>query len=309
MPIKQFKARSPGKCILFGEHFVVDGEPAVLTPLTDLYCQVTLTRSEHVTSHAEAPALGERSRVEALMTRALYIACDALRLDIKTQKFRIESTANFPISRGFGSSASFSVSLVKALDQYRNALAQVSADWSELFAASLQVEKLFHGTPSGADVAAALSSTPIVFENGSIRTNLSITAVDVVVVDSGDRDLGSTKIRDIIKFREERPNDWLQFKSRYRELLHVALECLPMMNRHHEVARALKSNHELLSQLGLSTSGIDELIALGIKLGALAGKVSGAGGGGAVVFVTERGSGLKLADAFKAMMIPVRGVL
>jgi D-glycero-alpha-D-manno-heptose-7-phosphate kinase len=66
-----------------------------------------------------------------------------------------------------------------------------------------------------------------------------------------------------------------------------------------EVARLLQEEWKLrrTNVPGITTPLIDQLIAVSKKHGALAGKVCGAGGGGCVVFLVEKGSASRVATA------------
>jgi mevalonate kinase len=65
------------------------------------------------------------------------------------------------------------------------------------------------------------------------------------------------------------------------------------------VAKAVSEAHGILAELGLSNSNIDAIISEGRNFGALAGKVSGAGGGGAVLLVANKGDGKRVAQALR----------
>src|SRR4051812_33526196 len=123
------KGRACGKYILLGEHFVVHGAPALAFPLEDLWCEVKVSSSEHPHYSADFPGHDDRESIENRMSRATYAIIDALRMDPASEHFKIESKSNFPISRGFGSSAAFAVALTRALEEYRKQIIHEGADW------------------------------------------------------------------------------------------------------------------------------------------------------------------------------------
>lgn len=149
------KGKACGKFILLGEHFVIPADskndgamvPALAFPLNDLCCEVRVEPKPHPHYKAKLTSNEDRETIESLMARATYAAANSLGIDISCQPLGVESSTNFPISRGFGSSASFAVALVRALDAYRKSITQRSADWSELQKATSAVEYIFHGAP------------------------------------------------------------------------------------------------------------------------------------------------------------------
>lgn len=74
------------------------------------------------------------------------------------------------------------------------------------------------------------------------------------------------------------------------------------------VALCISRAHAILSQLQLSNPATDSLIDQARHLGALAGKISGAGGGGAVVLIARRGEGAQIAQLLKEKGHPIISV-
>jgi mevalonate kinase len=299
------KGRACGKIILLGEHFVVSHDegapatPALAVPLPELWCEVRITPNHHPHYKAELPAGGEAPEIiESLMARAAHAAADSMRVDIKAQPLRFESSANFPVSRGLGSSAAFAVALARAFDDYRRGLVGVGAEWQELVRAAYSVERVFHGRPSGLDTAVILAERPVRFQGGNVVREFVNTAVDLVVVDSGDRDDCATLIRGVSAFREREPSSW----ARMSEAVTGAVDRCEKALREGDAATVgacVTETHAILSELGLSNSTIDGIVADARQFGALAGKVSGAGGGGAVLLVARSGEGKALAHGMR----------
>lgn len=305
--LKGASGKACGKFILLGEHFVVHGVPALAFPLRGLECEVKLKPNHHF--HFKANLTGEKdlATVESLMARATYAAANSFRIDLSGQPLRVESSANFPISRGFGSSASFAVSLVRALDEFRKHIIGEYADWQELVKATSAVEQIFHGRPSGVDASVILAGRAIRFEDGEVVRELKNASVDFVVVDSGGRDGSANLIAEVGQFRERHPEQWNAMAQVLRRLVD---ECETALGGGDAlgVARTVREAHGILSELGLSNPGIEALLDEGRRLGALAGKVSGAGGGGAVLLVANKGEGERVAQGLREAGHSVVGV-
>lgn len=311
------KAVASGKFILFGEHFVVPmpGQettvPAIAFPISELFCEIRASLSTHALYSVQVPgSQGDKDIIESFMARATYAAGSALGIDVSKQCLKVESKTNFPISRGFGSSAAFAVALVRALEKLRleaNPNAQVHGEL-ELFKAAQAVEKIFHGNPSGVDTAVIFTEKPILFENGMVQKTIENKSVDFVLLDSGSRDSCATLVSKTAQIRTENPELWNKFARKVRDLVvqgQKGLEESNIIKGAKLVASAVRETHGILSELDLSTPEIESLIQKAEAHGALAGKVSGAGKGGAVVLVAEKGKGKALADSLAGSGYPV----
>lgn len=313
------KGKASGKIILLGEHFVIPRiapearhdigtggvtVPALAFPLNEIWCEVKVAPSDHGRYSAKVPGNEDAEYIENLMSRAVYAAIQALRMDPASQAFTVESTSNFPVSRGLGSSASFAVALARAIDQYRQIIINEKADWDELVKATTAVERIFHGTPSGLDAATILSGRPIRFESGKVVREVANNAVDFVVVDAGNRDNCGTLIKQVGEFRERNGAQWAGMAEAVVRLVDQCEKALGAGDAA-TVAKSVREKHAILSELGLSNATIDSIISDATAQGALAGKVSGAGGGGAVLLIAKKGDGKRLAQAMRDLRWPV----
>lgn len=302
------------KFILLGEHFIVHGGVAALAfPVKALTTTVDVTVAPAEvgmeTLHCVAQALSaETGKLEPLpavaraMERATTLALQALELNLSGGGFSLEvsSTANFPVSRGFGSSASFAAALARAL---MGLLRGWPDDMKPLAVEKVvgALERHFHGKPSGVDAATVLSAAPVRFEEGRVAGRLENRAADFILLDGGER-LGCKElVGAVARNRNQDPAAWSARALVMRDLVASCEAALARNDGAAEVARAVSTAHGILADMGLSTPAIDEAIAAAKGLGALSGKVSGAGAGGAVVIVAEAGRGRRVVDGLKAL--------
>lgn len=272
-----FEAFGPGKVILLGEHGVVYGRGALAAPL-----------SRGVRAHAvparsctlKLPALLQ-GPARRLLTRAFERAADAT----GRPKVAVTVESDLPISMGLGSSAALSVACAKLLLQAAGGSTHVK----QVVAVALEMEREFHGTPSGLDHTTSAQAELIYFRRkpsgvgATFRGVPSPRPLKLLIALVGKR----APTHQTVASLKARLELWPQRYGRsFDEMGRLA----------DEGARAISSgdfdalgdmmnlNHGLLSGLQLSSPSIDEMVHKLRRMGALGAKLTGAGGdGGAVI--------------------------
>lgn len=307
-------ARAPGKVILFGEHAVVYGRPAIAVPVSGV----------EATAIVEDASPGQGITVIALdLGRCFRVdeapSDDPLRLivELTLRRLGIESPpaltialrSTIPIARGLGSGAAISTAIVKALSQHLG----VTLPPSEISALVYEVEKIYHGTPSGIDNTVIAFESPVFFIKGRpIQTFTMGQPFSLVIGDTGI----SSPTRDVVL---DVRKAWERNRAYYETLFdrigkvteegRKAIEEGDLMR----VGRLMDENHSLLVEMGVSCAELDELVEAARKAGALGAKLSGAGRGGNMVALVEPETAsavekaLKEAGASAVLITQVRG--
>lgn len=265
-----------GKVILLGEHAVVHGHPALAAALDrGVRC---------VAEPSEAPT---RLRIAAwdvdvtagegdFLARAL--ACLARAAGVGDRAFDLRGDADLPPGAGLGSSAALSVAVARAL----TAATGAPADDDRVARIADAGERCFHANPSGVDVALATRGGAGLYRRGAGLTQLDAQPVELVIALSGQPRRTAAMVEKVGAALAAAPE---AVGARLAELGTCAergarawcggdLEALGG-----EMDRA----HAGLAALGLSTDLLDDLVALARAAGALGAKLTGAGGGGAVI--------------------------
>jgi mevalonate kinase len=260
-----------GKVILVGEHAVVYGHAALAAGI-----------SAGVTAFATAGA--GRLRVPAWsleaaaddgsdVGRALAAVLD--RFGTRALDFDVD--AQIPSRAGVGSSAALAVALAQAA-----ARATGREDRATIDGAVNDAESVFHGTPSGIDAAAAASGAVGRFTRaeGWQRVRVLQTMTICVGLSGRPRDTAA-QVAAVARLRERMPatNDVLALLGRLAGDAEAALASGDIDG----LGRLLDAAHGLLAALRLSSPELDTLVHGARSAGAIGAKLTGAGGGGAVI--------------------------
>jgi mevalonate kinase len=271
-PIRKLPAlgRAGGKAILFGEHAVVYGGVAVALPVRSLELSILLDKGEGW-SMSEAPS--------PKLDRARDAVLEAAGWDGPHVHGVIEST--LPLACGLGSSAALAVALARAVLS-ASCREHTSEDVRALADAA---ERVFHGNPSGVDVAAILQGHPIRFRRGESPLPLGTAGrFDLWVVDTGVRSETSEVVADVAQLRADHPG---RFDASREHIATSVADGIRALNggTAREMAEAMDLAMVGLRGMGVSHPAIENVLLDGRRRGALGGKLSGAGRGGVVLLL------------------------
>jgi len=268
------------KTILVGEHAVVYGADAVAMPLHDMRLELSVRQEPHGRpGSSQRPLLQMELGGQPVSPQLVEAAREAARvLDIASPDLKIAGTSSILIGAGLGSSAALCVALLRAMaGVYRRELPE--ADLARL---ANRLEQAFHGTPSGLD-------TNVVARERVIRFNRRDGAREVPVrghwhfalIDSGERCATSTMIDRVAPWFKNAANTDSRI-ARFNDLASSAATALGTADIR-LLADVMNEASGLLAEAGAMTPVLHELRDAALASGALATKVTGAGGGGCLL--------------------------
>ena len=259
-----------GKLILLGEHAVVFGQPALAAGIPN-GVRATATPG---TGRVQVPAWGIDARVGDGSPVGTAAARLLEKLGVRDRDFVLE--ADLPSRAGLGSSAAMAVALARA--------ASPDAAPAELLAAVAESESVFHGTPSGIDAAAALHGGIGCFRLADGWRPVPIQRrIKVCVGLSGKPRDTKTQVEAVGRLVARMPA-----ARRIVELLGEVTEAGLLAVKDGDIdnlGRLFDMAHGLLAALRVSSPELEALVHAARASGAIGAKLTGAGGGGAVIAI------------------------
>ena len=185
-------ASAPGKIILFGEHAVVYGQPALAVPVNDLFVEAEVSDIDRAGIWVDAPDIGLHEKLSRLapddpLAAVIHGVFSALSISIIARRalpdeaissvlgeiassqeyaprndkagLEIKISSTIPVASGLGSGAAVSVAIIRALSAHLGS-PLTDENVNEI---AYEVEKIHHGTPSGIDNTVVTYGKPIFF--------------------------------------------------------------------------------------------------------------------------------------------------
>lgn len=282
----QGEGSAGGKVILFGEHAVVYGVPAIAAGI-DRGATAIATPDA-----SGALAIGN-TRARRGDASDLGRAFDALlsELDARDVGARVEVT--LPPGCGLGASAAIGVAVGRAaLDLIApTADAAAAQDDGQRRAAVLRAaqawERVFHGNPSGIDTAAAAEGGCIWFERDVGATPLAVgLPLQLAIGVAGPPASTKAMVESVARLAERRPTVMAKAMEGVRSLVNNARLCIEAGDAV-GLGKLMDLNQMLLAGLHVSSEEIERACGIARESGALGAKLTGAGGGGAVIALTD----------------------
>lgn len=292
-------AHAPGKVILFGEHAVVYGRPALAVPVLDVEARATI----------EPAGSGQGFRIIAPDLQRDYQLAQAeagdplttiIRLTVRHFRASLPEatltvTSTIPLGRGLGSGAAISTAIVRVLARFL----EREIPPAELSALVYEVEKLYHGTPSGIDNTVVAFAQPVYFIKGRPIQRLRVEQPFTLVI--GDTGLVAPTHQVVGDLRRRWQADQQRYEGYFDEIGTIAQQARVAIEQENVNIRAIgklmNENQELLDTLALSSPELENLIQAARQAGALGAKLSGAGWGGNMIALVRPENASQVAQA------------
>lgn len=268
---------TPGKWILTGEHAVLRGHPALIFPCTDHELTLTVTTSEHLSIHVDSlNAECVHDAAHACIKRA----CQLLNRPADTLTGRLRLRNTLPVGGGLGFSAALCVSIGRWLVK----LGVLIDDQLQTFCT--QLEDLFHGQSSGADIAALLCAKPMIFRQGVAPQPFTpIWVPNIQLTDTQTRANTATCVASIQALWKSDPNQAKALDAHMSACTDLAVDALlePPSTGEAKLIQAINMACDCFSAWSLITPTMAQVMSTLKTHGARACKPTGAGLGGLIL--------------------------
>jgi len=277
-------ASAPAKIILFGEHFVVHGTPAILAAI-DKRVTVTSTFSENKTIKVnsqlgtiEVPISSSHEEVKSEFRPFVYLANKIINSEQNASGLEITIDSDIPIGVGLGSSSACCVAAAASISELFKELSS-----EEILNLSIEAEKTIFPETSGADCTVCTYGGMI--EYPSIEKIDNTFDLNLVIANSMIPHNTKNSVEKVNKFKENDEERFSQLCDLENGLIG---EVIVAMKNNDATALGLKmsENQKYLEEIQVSNDTLRDMISTLNEI-SLGSKITGAGDGGCVIALVK----------------------
>lgn len=281
-------ATAPGKVILFGEHAVVYGRPAIAAPVSQVRATAVIEPIDAPDVLLTAPDLGiEQWLSVAPEDDALAAPLRLLAAMVGGEPpagFRLTVSSDIPIASGLGSGAAIAVAILRAAGAHLGLADRLPPE--VVSALAYEVEKVHHGTPSGIDNTVITYEQPVYFVRAEPQNRIEVfrphPSLRLLIGDTGVRSATRDVVGDVRR-------QWLASPDAFERIFdacgRIAAEARGVIVSGDAVrlGALMDESQQWLEAMTVSSAELEALVAAARSAGALGAKLSGGGRGGNMI--------------------------
>lgn len=295
-------ASAPAKIILFGEHAVVYGHPAIAVPVTQVKAKAIITPaigSPQGTINIDAPAIN----LEGPLKNLPFDNAIAKAIDLTLKKtqvayppaFNIKITSTIPVAAGLGSGAAVTVAIIQAVSGF---VGQPLPN-KTISNLAFEIEKIHHGTPSGIDNTVVTYAAPVYFIKAQPIEIFEVdTPFTIVIGDTGIPSSTAVAVADVRKSWRADPNKYYNLFDKCGKIAKKARQAIQKGDIEN-LGPLMDQNDKLLVEMGVSSDELGNLVIAARESGALGAKLSGGGQGGNIIALVHSDQAEHVANALR----------
>ena len=277
---------APGKIILFGEHAVVYGKPAIAIPVSGMRASAWSESSKEGLT-INALDIGQKFKLKDSNNQFSILAQSILaKTNLNEPNLTINLSSKLPQGSGMGSSAATSTAVCRALSKHLG----VDLEANEISELVFDAEKVVHGTPSGIDNTVVAYEMPVYFIKGKKpETFKPGRKFFLIIGDTGIEASTKKTVSNVRKNWEKEPGLMDGYFDEIERITRNGKKAIEQGDAK-MVGEMMDENHDLLNSIGVGHKELDKLIDIAKDAGALGAKLTGGGGGGNMVALAEKKS-------------------
>lgn len=279
-----------GKVILLGEHAVVHGRHAIAAPLPlairakveDARDETTLMIprwgvEQHLQQHDHHPG-------SFLQSLGMLLA----KLGLGDRALNIRVYPNVPRAMGLGGSSALAVAVIRALDRHY----QLGLGEEEISQLAFECEKIAHGTPSGIDNTVATYGKTLLYRRGEPADIELLDLQQPLPLVIGMCGTESLTARMVERVRQAWQKNHKLYERIFDEMDTLTLNAVEALKAHdlEQLGELMNICQGQLNALQVSSWELEELMQIARDSGASGAKLTGGGGGGAMIALCPRGT-------------------
>ncbi len=273
-----------GKVILLGEHAVVYGSHAIAAPIP-LAMQAVVNDSPEEGIHLIISRWGVEERLQKgkeyrySIFKSLNLILNELGL--AKENMKIEVFPYVPRAMGLGGSASLAVAIIRALAQKF----KLNLSLEEISQLAFKSEQIVHGTASGIDNTLSTYGKFLLFRKGNPPFIKEMQVPKPIRIVIGLTWSESLTAKMVARVRKAWENNKRLYNHIFKEIDRLVLQGVKAIEQYDlpQLGELMNINQGLLNALQVSGREIEELVEIARANGALGAKLTGGGGGGAII--------------------------
>lgn len=280
-------ASAPGKVILFGEHFVVFGQKAILGSI-DRRVTVTSIKTDgkdiivkSSLGEVSMPTSGNYDQVKGSFRPFTYIAKKMIEKFHHDGGLEITIESNIPSGVGLGSSSACCVAAAGSISRLFSDLSK-----DEILNLAMESERTIFREASGADTTVSTFGGIIEYDKESGYNKIeSSSDFSLVIANSKQTHSTSKVVSKVKRFKEENKKAFSELcenESKLIETVRTALKENDLV----AIGKCMSENQKYLEQIGVSNEKLESMIKIA-KDTSYGAKLTGAGGGGCIISLTD----------------------
>jgi hydroxymethylglutaryl-CoA reductase len=291
----EVRGRAAGKVILLGEHAAVYGRHALALPLA---ATVSASARECAEMRTEFREIGEGRILTRQTSEGLTELVNLIvgRLDLQGRQFVVRVESDIPRASGLGSSAAVAVAIIRAFDS----VCRIGLSNAAINSLAFDCEKLAHGDPSGIDNTVATYGDAVLYCKALTppAKPLLLSEFPPVVVAVSSSKAGTKEQVAAVSRRHARMSE--HYDALFDEMDAISAEGAAALvsGDYGRLGMLMNLCHGLLNAIEVSTPELERMVDMARRNGAAGAKLTGAGGGGAIVALCPESKG-RVAQALR----------